>query len=157
MRLQIDSESKVPIYVQIEEQIRALIAAGQLRPGEQLPTIRELAADLRVNYNTVARAYLELDHDGVISTQRGRGTFIAGVPDEEQMERKRHRKLHAVVQSAIDEARMLGYAPEEIAEAFQEEMAAWRETEADELPPPDQRAGRGLSRGSETVNQRSDR
>lgn len=127
MKLQIDSESKVPIYVQIGEHIRALIAAGQLRPGEQLPTIRELAADLRVNYNTIARAYLELDHDGVISTQRGRGTFVAGVPDEEQMERKRHKKLHAVIRSTLDEARMLGYEPGEIAEAFDEELAAWRE------------------------------
>lgn len=130
MRLQIDSESKVPIYVQIEEQIRALIAAGQLRPGEQLHTIRELAADLRVNYNTVAHAYLELDRDGVISTKRGRGTFVAGVPDEEQMARKRQRKLHAVVRSALDEARLLGYEADEIAEAFGEEMANWREKEA---------------------------
>lgn len=129
MNLQIDSESKVPIYVQIEEQVRALIAAGQLRPGEQLPTIRELAADLRVNYNTVARAYMELDHDGVISTQRGRGTFVAGVPDDEQMARKRRKKLHAVVRSAIDEARMLGYDLEEIDEAFGEELAACREEE----------------------------
>jgi GntR family transcriptional regulator len=133
MKLKIDPESKVPIYVQIEEQIRALIAAGQLRPGEQLPTIRELAADLRVNYNTIARTYLELDHDGVISTQRGRGTFVAGVPDEAQMARKRHKKLHAVVRSALDEARMLGYAPREIAEAFDEELAAWREKTGDEL------------------------
>jgi GntR family transcriptional regulator len=122
MRLQIDLESKVPIYFQVEDQVRALIAAGQLRPGEQLPTIRELAADLRVNYNTIARAYLELDRDGVISTQRGRGTFVAGVPDEEQMVRKRRRKLHAVVRSALDEAKLLGYEPAEIAEAFEEEL-----------------------------------
>jgi GntR family transcriptional regulator len=137
MRLQIDLESKVPIYVQVEDQVRALIAAGQLRPGEQLPTIRELAADLRVNYNTIARAYLELDRDGVISTQRGRGTFVAGVPDEKQMARKRRRKLHAVVRSALDEAHMLGYEPGEIAEVFEEELADWRErngaeTRADE-------------------------
>jgi len=132
MRPQIDPESKVPIYVQIEEQIRALVAAGQLRPGEQLPTIRELAADLRVNYNTIARAYLELDHDGVISTQQGRGTFVAGVPDEEQMAQKRHRKLHAVVRSALDEARMLGYEPREIAQAFDQELDVWREREDEE-------------------------
>lgn len=132
MRPQIDPESKVPIYVQIEEQIRALVAAGQLRPGEQLPTIRELAADLRVNYNTIARAYLELDHDGVISTQQGRGTFVAGVPDEEQMAQKRHRKLHAVVRSALDEARMLGYEPREIAQAFEQEIDVWREREDEE-------------------------
>lgn len=128
MRLDVDPESKVPIYVQIEEQVRALVAAGQLRPGEQLPTIRELAADLRVNYNTIARAYLELDHDGIISTQRGRGTFVAGVPDEEQMARKRHKKLHGVVRSGLDEARRLGYEPREIADAFDEELRAWRES-----------------------------
>ena len=124
MQLQIDSQSKVPIYVQVEEQIRALIAAGQLRPGEQLPTIRELAAHLRVNYNTIARAYLELDHDGVISTQRGRGTFVAGAPDEEQMKRRRQKKLHAVVGAALDEALMLGYESDEISRAFNEELAA---------------------------------
>ncbi|MGD8967229.1 MAG: GntR family transcriptional regulator [Anaerolineae bacterium] len=127
MRLQIDSESKVPIYFQIEDQVRALIAAGQLRPGEQLPTIRELAADLRVNSNTIARAYLELDRDGVISTQRGRGTFVAGVPDERQMARKRRRKLHAIVQSALDEAHILGYEAGEIAAAFEEELADWQD------------------------------
>ena len=85
-----------------------------------------------MNYNTIARAYLELDHDGVISTQRGRGTFVAGVPDREQIDRKRHKKLHAVVRSALDEARMLGYEPREIAEAFDEELAAWREAASDE-------------------------
>jgi GntR family transcriptional regulator len=125
MRLQIDLDSKIPIYVQVEDQVRALIAAGQLRPGEQLPTIRELAADLRVHYNTIARAYLELDRDGVISTQRGRGTFVAGVPDEKQMARKRRRKLHAIVRSALDEADMLGYEPAEVAQAFEEELANW--------------------------------
>ena len=138
MRLQVDPESKVPVYVQIEEEIRAFIAAGQFRPGEQLPTIREIAADLCVNYNTVARAYFELDHDGIISTQQGRGTFVAGAPDEEQMARKRHKKLHAVVGSALDEARKLGYRPREIAEAFQEELAAWREEGGDELPANDE-------------------
>ena len=128
MRLDIDSESKVPIYVQVEDQVRALIAAGQLRPGEQLPTIRELAAELRVNYNTIARAYLELDRDGVISTQRGVGTFVAGVPDERQVAHKRRRKLHAVVRSALDEAHRLGYQHGEIAEAFREELEEWQQT-----------------------------
>lgn len=127
MKLHIESQSKVPIYIQVEEQIRSLIAAGQLRPGDQLPTIRELAADLRVNYNTIARIYLDLDRDGVISTQRGRGTFVAGVPDEDQMTRTRQEKLEAIVCSALDEARALGYAPGEIAEAFQEELTRWQE------------------------------
>ena len=60
MKLSIDPESSVPIYIQIEDSIHSLIAAGQIQPGEQLPTIRELAADIRVNLNTVARAYFEL-------------------------------------------------------------------------------------------------
>ena len=127
MRLQIDSESKVPIYIQVEEQIRSLIAAGQLRPGDQLPTIRELAAELRVNYNTIARIYLDLDRDGVISTQRGRGTFVAGVPDEGQMAQVRREKLEAIVRSALDEAHTLGYTPAEITAAFEEELARWRD------------------------------
>jgi len=127
MKLHVEPESKVPIYIQVEEQIRSLIAAGQLRPGDRLSTIRELAADLRVNYNTVARIYLDLDRDGIISTQRGRGTFVAGVPDEEQMARRRQGKLQAIVRSAFDEARTLGYGPGEIAGVFEEELARWRE------------------------------
>lgn len=127
MNLQIDLDSKVPIYVQIDDQIRAHIAAGQLGPGQQLPTIRELAADLRVNYNTVARAYMELDRDGMISTQQGRGTFVAGVPDKDQMAQRRNKKLHAVVRAALDEAELLGYRPDEIRETFNEELQDWRE------------------------------
>ena len=127
MKLHIEPESKVPIYIQVEEQIRSLVAAGQLRPGDQLPTIRELAADLRVNYNTIARVYLDLDRDGVISTQRGRGTFVAGVPDDEQMASMREGKLQAIVHSALNEARMLGYTPGEVAALFEEELARWRE------------------------------
>lgn len=123
MKLYIELESKVPIYIQVEEQIRSLIAAGQLRPGDQLPTIRELAADLRVNYNTIARIYLDLDRDGVITTQRGRGTFVAGVPDEEQMSHMRREKLQAIVHLALDEARTLGYTLDEITDAFEEERA----------------------------------
>lgn len=127
MKLYIEAESKVPIYTQLEEQIRSFIAAGRLRAGDQLPTIRELAADLRVNYNTIARVYLDLDRDGVISTQRGRGTFVAGVPDEEQMARMREEKLRAVVRSALDEARMLGYSAGEIGPVFQRELTLWQE------------------------------
>ncbi len=127
MKLQIDPESSVPIYVQIEDEIHSLIAAGQLKPGEQLPTIRELAADLRVNLNTVARSYLELDREGVISTQRGRGTFVSGVPDKEQIAKKRQRKLQTIIRSALEEAHHLGYQPQEIRETFQKEISKWSE------------------------------
>lgn len=125
VKLLIDQESKVPIYVQVEEQLRSLILAGQLKPGDQLPTIRELATELRVNYNTVARAYLDLDREGVISTQQGRGTFVVGTPNAEQMARLRQEKLEAIVRAALDEARRLGYTPDEIAAVFEEGIARW--------------------------------
>ena len=122
MKLNVDPESSVPIYIQIEDSIHSLIAAGQLQPGEQLPTIRELAAEIRVNLNTVARAYFELDKEGVISTQRGRGTFVSGKPDEEQIAKKRLKLLHSIIQSALEEAQRLGYTREEIEKAFRSEL-----------------------------------
>jgi GntR family transcriptional regulator len=125
MKLTVDFESSVPIYIQIENSIHSLIAAGQLQPGEQLPTIRELASDVRVNLNTVARAYFELDKEGVISTQRGRGTFVTGGLDQKQIEKNRQKLLHSILESALEEAKKLGYTPDEIKKAFQIEMKRW--------------------------------
>ncbi len=125
MKLNIDPESSVPIYVQIEDGIHSLIAAGQLQPGEQLPTIRELAADIRVNLNTVARAYFELDKEGVISTQRGKGTFVSGKPDEDQIAKKRLKLLQSIIESALEEAHRLGYSAAEIKSAFEDELKQW--------------------------------
>jgi GntR family transcriptional regulator len=127
MKLNIDSNSSVPIYIQIEDSIHSLIAAGQMQPGEQLPTIRELAADIRVNLNTVARAYFELDRKGVISTQRGRGTFVSGVPDQKLLQKNRQRLLHSIIEAALEESHRLGYSAEEIQATFQEELKKWFE------------------------------
>ncbi len=126
IELHVDQESRVPIYIQVEEQIRSLIAAGRLRPDDQLPTIRQLAADLRVNYNTIARAYMDLDREGVISTRRGKGTFVAGVLDEEQMGRVRQEKLRGIINAALEEARSLGYSFAEVSQAIAEELARWQ-------------------------------
>jgi GntR family transcriptional regulator len=125
MKLSIDPDSSVPIYIQIEDSIHSLIAAGQIQPGEQLPTIRELAADIRVNLNTVARAYFELDREGVISTQRGKGTFVSGVPDQKQIEKKRQKLLYSIIESALKEASNLGYSVDEIKKTFQDQMKNW--------------------------------
>ena len=126
MKITVDSESSVPIYIQIEDSINSLIAAGQIQPGEQLPTIRELAADIRVNLNTVARAYFELDKEGVITTQRGKGTFVSGVPDQKQIEKTRQKLLHSIIHSALEEASGLGYSMKEIQEVFQTEIEHWQ-------------------------------
>jgi GntR family transcriptional regulator len=127
MKITVDLNSSVPIYIQIEDSINSLIAAGLLQPGDQLPTIRELAADIRVNLNTVAKAYHELDLHGVITTQRGKGTFVSGVPDQKQIEKTRQKLLQSIILSALDEAFGLGYSLAEIREGFQSEIKNWLE------------------------------
>jgi GntR family transcriptional regulator len=76
MKIDVDLTDHVPIYIQLMNQVKHMIATGELQPGDQLPTVRQLAADLRINFNTVARAYRLLDEESIISTQHGRGTFI---------------------------------------------------------------------------------
>lgn len=126
MDIRIDLESNVPIYVQIVEQIRRLVATGRLQPGEKLLTIRQLAVDLRVDPNTVAHAYNLLHNEGVISTQRGRGTFVAQYPDDARLARMRQERLQAIMHSALLEALSLGYPADEIRQAFEEELVRWK-------------------------------
>ena len=118
MVLRIDSESRVPLYAQIVEQIKAQIAARQLTPGDQLPTIRQLATDLRINFNTVVRAYLELENEGLISTQRGRGTFVADSPEEEALAKMREEKMELIIATALEELCNLGYSRQEVEQTF---------------------------------------
>ena len=80
LSLLLDFHSGLPIYTQIVNQVQSQLANGMLKPGDQLPTVRALAQELRVNFNTVARAYRILDEARIISTQQGRGTFITEVP-----------------------------------------------------------------------------
>ena len=80
MTIQLDPSSPVPIYLQIVDQVRRLIALGALRPGDQLPPVRDLAAQIRINRNTAARAIQELEREGVVRTQVGQGTFVAQEP-----------------------------------------------------------------------------
>jgi GntR family transcriptional regulator len=80
MKLAVDPRSPVPLHAQITEQIQLAIARGDWQPGAQLPTVRQLSVALRVNSNTVARVYAELERAGVLETYRGRGTFVATRP-----------------------------------------------------------------------------
>jgi GntR family transcriptional regulator len=120
MNLKVDMHSGVPIYIQIIERIKHSIATGELQPGNQLPTVRQLAQDLRVNFNTIARAYALLDDAGIISTQQGRGTYVRERPDERALSHLRAEKLDALVGHAVVEAFSLGYKPGEIRAAFED-------------------------------------
>ena len=126
MEIRIDPHSRVPIYAQIVECIKHMVARGELRPGQQLPTIRRLAVDLRVDPNTVAHAYRILDAEGVISTQRGRGTFITERPDEKRLTEMRREKLRAIMGGALLEALSLGYSPAEVRNAFEQLLKEWQ-------------------------------
>jgi len=115
LALKLDFRSSEPVTGQICEQIRLLILSGQLRPGDQLPTVRQLAADLRVNFNTVARAYRQLDEEGLISTQHGRGTFVIGPPAEAAAE-LRHEAFLVLTQRFVTQATQLGFDAQTILE-----------------------------------------
>jgi len=123
MDLAIDPESGVPIYMQIVDRIKQMVVSGQLRPGQQLSTIRQLATDLRINYNTVGRAYAILDQEGVISTQQGRGTYIASRLNERQLQKMRLDKLRVMLGQVVQEAVALGYSPQEIEDTLQEQLS----------------------------------
>lgn len=123
--LQIDFRSGLPIYAQIVDQVQAQVANGSLRPGDQLPTVRALAEELRVNFNTVARAYRILDEAQIISTQQGRGTYITEIPPPRVRERLRKESLLALTQHYIGEAMRLGFSREEISEMIGKQIETW--------------------------------
>ena len=127
MQIAIDLLSKIPIYVQIIDQIKHMIATGDLRPGDQLPTVRQLATDLRVNFNTIARAYRMLDEKGLISTQHGRGTYILPPPSEENGERLRRQDIEWLTRHFLNEAASLDYSAEQVAEIFESHINQWIE------------------------------
>jgi len=126
VEIEVRPDSNVPIYLQIVERIKHLVAIGALRPDEQLPTLRGLAVELRIDPNTVARAYQILDREGVISTQQGRGTFIAHRPDDSALAQMRLEKLCGILDQVLLEALSLGYTPAELERAFDERLQKWQ-------------------------------
>jgi GntR family transcriptional regulator len=123
MQLRISIESGMPIYQQIAEQVKYLVAGGRLKQGDDLPPIRLLAEQLRINPNTVARAYLELERDGILSMRRGFGTKVAAVKSL----LPRREKLKVLAQSAdtlLTEARHLNVELEEVVALLRERDAA---------------------------------
>lgn len=131
----LDFRSGQPIYVQIVEQIRAWVAEGALKPGDQLPTVRQLATELRVNFNTVARAYRILDEAGLISTQQGRGTYIWEAPSEERLQNIRQQSLQTLAKHFIHQAARMGASPDEVLERVSRLVHEWQELGS--VPDPD--------------------
>lgn len=104
----------MPIYAQLDRGIRLAIATGKLRAGDQLPTVRQLAVDLRVNANTVAKVYLALEREGVVATKRGVGTFVAEAQPRAAHAAQRERQLKSLADRFITEATSLGFSPREV-------------------------------------------
>lgn len=112
--LTIDPHLPTPIWAQLDQAIRAAIATGRLKPGMQLPTVRQLAVELRINANTVARVYVDLERAGVLETRRGVGTFVAArqpaVP-----KRGRDAELRALAERWLAEAAARGFSVDDVA------------------------------------------
>jgi GntR family transcriptional regulator len=134
LMLHIDFRSGLPIYTQIVNQVQTQVASRILRPGDQLPTVRALAEELRVNFNTVARAYRILDEARIISTQQGRGTYITEIPPPKVTEKLRRESLQALTERYINEAMHLEFSRDEINEMVQAQLKASKaNTESQDL------------------------
>ncbi len=114
----LDPRDPTPIYAQLERGLRAAIATGRLAPGAQLPTVRQMAVDLRVNANTVARVYADLERRGVLETRRGVGSFVSARPAPAQPARDRERRLRAFATRVLADADAAGFTVQEIVEAL---------------------------------------
>lgn len=110
----VDSHDSTPIYAQLERGVRAAIATGRLRPGDQLPTVRQMAVELQVNANTVARVYAELERSGVIETKRGVGSFISASPAQAYPPREHERRVRSFITRVLADADAHGLTVDDV-------------------------------------------
>ncbi|HMV48088.1 MAG TPA: GntR family transcriptional regulator [Blastocatellia bacterium] len=125
-RFNINPDDPTPIYAQLERAIRFAIATDRLRIGEQLPTVRQLAVDLKINANTVAKVYAELERVGVLETRRGIGTFVSARQPASAMRAMRgarERELRALADRILAEAYSLGFSLEEVIEQLESSLS----------------------------------
>jgi GntR family transcriptional regulator len=127
MALRLEPDSHVPLYLQVVEHIRSAIAAGIYRPGETLPSLRVLASDLKINPNTVQRAYDELERQGLIKSHRGVGMFVAQRGARAARGRAED-SIHTAFVQVVSTATATGLSPERIRELFEAAM--------DQVPQP---------------------
>jgi GntR family transcriptional regulator len=110
----VDSTNPTPIYAQLDRSIRAAIATGELEPGAKLPTVRQLAVDLAVNANTVARVYAQLERVGMLETRRGVGTFVRESPSPQAARAHRELELRELIRRFVGDAALLGFTLPEL-------------------------------------------
>lgn len=122
----LDARDPTPIYAQLDRALRAAIASGRLRAGDQLPTVRQFAVDLRVNANTVARVYVDLERAGVLETRRGVGSFVRATAAEARPAAEHQRRLRSLATRIAADAAAHGFTLRELVqqlEAFRKEGA----------------------------------
>src|ERR1044071_5099404 len=105
----VNTRDATPLHAQLERGIRVAIASGRLKAGDQLPTVRQLAVDLRINANTVAKVYAHLERSGTLETRRGVGTFVTDAADGNGHQAVREAELRAIVMRALAEASTHGF------------------------------------------------
>ena len=113
---EIDEESDIPLWIQLRNRLVYLINSGYYRPGDQLPTVRGLASDMSINYNTVNKAYTSLAHDGYITSTRGRGAFVNALELDEDDDRM--KAVDAALDDCIAACRDLGLTPTDVEKAM---------------------------------------
>lgn len=128
--LTVDTRSGVPIYLQIIEQVKRSVALGVLAPGEQLPTVKQLALDLTVNPNTVARAYRDLERDDVIETASGRGSFVRADGAADAVRSAAGDVTALSVDRAVRDAKSIGQQPAQLRAHFETALKRWFPEEA---------------------------
>lgn len=117
----LDHRSSIPIYLQLQTQVKQAISGGVLKEGDQLPSVRDLATQLTVNPNTIARAYQELEREGVIETLRGRGTFVAK-PRATVLHEGRYERIREAISHLLMEAYRLGLTLEELRKLLRDQL-----------------------------------
>ena len=110
----VDPRDRTPIYAQLERALRAAIATGRLAAGDQLPTVRQLAVELSINANTVARVYAELERAGVLETRRGVGTFVSATPAQAHPPKQHERRLRAFITRLLADASAAGFTLDDL-------------------------------------------
>lgn len=109
----------MPLYAQLARAIRFAIATGRLRVGEQLPTVRQLAVELRVNANTVAKVYAELERSGILETRRGVGTFVSARHLATSHREDHEKHLTELIDRFLEEANAMGFSPDDLLDQLQ--------------------------------------